>query len=48
MSEKKKKMLLIVFEDDEIAIYEKLKQRAKADKRTLPNTAKLLLKDKLK
>jgi len=48
MSDKKKKMLLIVFEDEEMAIYEKLKEQAKKDKRTLPNTAKLLLKDKLK
>lgn len=48
MADKNKKMLLIVFENEEMAIYEKLKEQAKKDKRTLPNTAKILLEAKLK
>ncbi len=44
----KKKSLLIHFQEDEMEIYLALKEKSIKDKRTLPNTAKFILKEKLK
>lgn len=43
----KKKALLIYFDKDEMDIYNKIKEKAKQDKRTIPNTTKIILKNSL-
>ena len=47
MEKKEKKALLIYFDEEEMIIYKKLKELAKKDKRTLPNTAKMIFREKL-